>query len=248
MVAPKHLRNAPITEALIDIHVSLPSDIDVAKLKSMHDSIADEYPKIAERMKWEHVIEFKKGEIPKQKPITPDCDGYRYTSGDDKQVVQTRLDGFTFSRLKPYETWEHLRAEAHRLWLLYAKIATPEAIRRVALRYINRLDIPLPIKDFSEYLTASPTVPEKLPQGVSGFFTRVIIHDPSIDAAAIITQALEPTSNPEVVAIILDIDVFKQSQFGLDEKEAWVIIDQLREFKNKIFFESITEKIVELYQ
>ena len=78
------------------------------------------------------------------------------------------MDGFTFSRLKPYETWENLRDEAYRLWQKYREITSPEIIR-VALRYINKLEFPLPIKNFSDYLTAAPIVPAELPQGVSSF-------------------------------------------------------------------------------
>ena len=64
-------------------------------------------------------------------------DGYLFTSVDGRQVVQARLDGFTFSRLKPYDKWESLRDEARELWQHYVQIASPETVTRVALRYIN---------------------------------------------------------------------------------------------------------------
>ena len=157
------------------------------------------------------------------------------------------MDGFTFSRLTLYETWELFRDEAYRLWEKYKEITAP-VITRVALRYINKMEIPLPIKDFSDYLTAAPNVPEGLPQGVSSFLTRVVIHEPSIDAAAIITQALDQIVNLNVFPIILDIDVFKQRSEGINEEDAWDILEKLRHFKNEIFFKSITEKAKELFQ
>lgn len=55
------LKNAPITEALIDIHVKVPDDYDV-QLKSLYN--ADKYPDQKERRKWEGRIEFKKGSSP----------------------------------------------------------------------------------------------------------------------------------------------------------------------------------------
>ena len=42
-------------------------------------------------------------------------DGYVFTSADGKQVVQYRLDGFTFSRLRPYTRWEEVFAEAQKV-------------------------------------------------------------------------------------------------------------------------------------
>ena len=157
------------------------------------------------------------------------------------------MDGFTFSRLHPYIKWEELRNEAHRLWLLYKDITCPDSITRVALRYINNLNIPLPIRDFDAYLTAPPIVPEGLPQGVSSFLTRVVIHEPSIGANAIITQALEQVVG-EVAPVILDIDVFKLRPEGIEEKDAWDTLEKLRHFKNKIFFKSITNKLKEMFE
>jgi uncharacterized protein (TIGR04255 family) len=45
----------------------------------------------------------------------------------------------------------------------------------------------------------------------------------------------------------LDIDVFKQRDV-IGEEDAWQTLEALRDFKNKIFFESITEKAKELFK
>lgn len=240
-----HLKNAPITEALIDIRIKIKDDLRVEQLEFIHKSISDTYPEKKVRRKLEGKFEFKKGE-PLVSSGAETIDGYVFTSPDKKQVFQARLDGFTFSRLKPYETWENLHDEAHRLWQIYRDVTSPE-ITRVALRYINKMEIPRSSIDFSEYLTAAPIVPEGLPQGVSSFLTRVVIHEPTIDAAAIVTQALEQVVNPNLIPIILDIDVFKQKSEGISEKDAWDTLENLRHFKNKIFFESITEKTKEIF-
>lgn len=94
----------------------------------------------------------------------------------------------------------------------------------------------MPIKDFGEFLTAPPIVPESLPQGVNSFLTRVALHEPLIDAEAIITQALEPIIKSDFASIILDIDVFKNKPDGIEEKSAWEALEKLRYFKNKVFF------------
>lgn len=238
------LRKAPITEALIDIRVKLSPDMDMRQIDSIYESIKNEYPKKQEQRISQVHVEQKPGEdIVKS---STKINGYRYISSDGKRIVQGRLDGFTFSRLHPYITWEDLRSEAYRLWLLYGKVTSPYLMTRVALRYINNLNIPMPIRDFSEFLTAPPPVPEGLPQGVSSFLTRVFIHEPAIGANAIITQALEQVIT-NVVPIILDIDVFKLQSEGIEEKEAWDTIEKLRHFKNQIFFNSITDKLKEIY-
>ncbi len=239
------LKKAPITEALIDIRVKLPSDFDVKNISSIYESIKNQYPETQERKISKVKFEPKAEEIVKSS--RPEIDGYRYFSTDKKQIVQARLDGFTFSRLHPYIKWEELRDEAHRLWQLYKNITCPESITRVAVRYINNLNIPMPIRDFSDYLTAPPTVSEGLPQVVSSFLTRVVIHESSVGANAIITQALEQIVT-DVAPIILDIDVFKLEPRGIEEKDAWEIIEKLRHLKNKVFFSSITDNLKEMYK
>jgi uncharacterized protein (TIGR04255 family) len=242
------LRNAPITEALIDVRVKPREGFDIKLLEALHDVIINQYPEKKARQKFEGKFEIKKGEIPMSSG-TARIDGYIFLSADKKQVFQARIDGFTFNRLKPYEKWESLRDEAFSLWKLYRDRVSPEIVR-VALRYINKFDIPLfpqSMQDFKEYLTAAPIVPEGLPQGVSSFLTRLVIHDPNRDATAIFTQVFEQIVDPKFVPIILDIDVFKQKE-GMSEEVAWQTLEGLRHFKNEIFFASITEKAREMFQ
>lgn len=242
------LKNAPITEALIDIRIKIKEGFDVERFQALSEAISGQYPDKKARHRWEGRFEFKKGEGPISSGAET-IDGYIFTSVDGKQVFQSRVDGFTFNRLKPYDRWESFRDEARRLWQLYSSLVEPDIVR-VAVRYINKFNIPLfpqPLRDFSEYLTAAPIVPEGLPQGVSSFLSRVVVHDPEADADAIMTQAFEQIVDPKLLPIILDIDLFKQGEL-ISEDEAWQILEKLRHLKNKIFFKSITEKAKELFK
>lgn len=244
-----YLSRAPVTEALVDFRVKLPESTDLEKLSSIYQSISSDYPKKQERMKMEGEIDIKSGKfISRMKSV----DGYIYRSGDEKQVVQTRLDGFTFSRLKPYQNWKTLRHEALRLWEIYSEVAEPEAVTRLALRYINLVEIPLPINDFSQYLTSPPIIPDKLPQEINNFLIRYTFHHPLFAADAIITQSLKPIAGGETpthLPMILDIDVFTTpSSANQKPEKLWGIIDRLREFKNTVFFSSITTETVELFK
>ena len=247
MTTIEHLRNAPIVEALVDIRVKLPPDVDVIKLESIGGLISNQYPKKKKRIRFEGKFDVKVGELPRHNDTPVWVDGHIYSTEDERYMVQTRLDGFTFSRLSPYETWENLRDEAYKLWEHYVRITSPEIITRVALRYINRLEFPFPMGDFNEYLTSSPIIPEGLPQKISSFLVRVVVPEESIKSFAIITQSFKSVERDKV-PVILDIDVFKQMRFEVDKKEAWDFLEKLHEFKNKVFFKSITEKTKELYK
>ena len=249
MAKPKYLSNAPIVEAIIDFRVKLPSSFDVSRFSSLKEPLKDSYPRLEKK----RLVQFGLQITPERFQQTLEDkgpSGYFLTSDDGKNVAQFREDGFTFSRLRPYTKWETVFPEARRLWKLYFDEASPELVTRIAVRYINQMNIPLPIDDFAHYLTAPPTVPTTLPQTVSQFMTRIVIHDEKQDISANITQALQKGAKPEYVTIILDIDVYKakESGSGFEESEMWPTFEQLRELKNRIFFESITENSVRLFE
>src|SRR5262249_17590152 len=103
MAKPRHLKNAPITEALIDIRVKLPAGVDVPRLRSLQQRIADKYPQEQERRAWQAQFDLRPGE-PRITQGQEEIEGYNYIATDKTTVVQFRLDGFAFSRLKPYES------------------------------------------------------------------------------------------------------------------------------------------------
>ena len=122
----------------------------------------------------------------------------------------------------------------------------PESVTRAALRYINRLDLPLPLKDFKDYLRTVPEVSPSLPQGLSGFFMQLHIPQEDLDALAVINETIVPPRKPDTVSVILDIDLFKEKNLGLDE--AWSMFDRFHVRKNEIFEGCITDRARELFK
>lgn len=244
MASLKHLNNAPITEGLIEIRVVPSQEVTSAfQIEKLYESLKDKYPD--KKLQQELKLEILSGS-PHQEKKESRFIGYKLTSSDQKQVIQAWLDRMTLSRLKPYQAWEDLYQEAQKVWENYADVVKPEGITRVATRFINTIEIPLPFGDFNEFLAASPSVPAKLPQALSSFFTRVVIPDPKTGAVAIITQSLEAAVSPNVIPVLLDIDVFVERPFETKE-DAWETLNKLRDFKNLIFFESVTDKALEPY-
>ena len=129
------------------------------------------------------------------------------------------------------------------LWEVYASGTEPEVVTRLALRYINVLSLPF-AADFDDYLVAGPVVPQALPQLLDQFLTRLTVPDPEIDSVAHITQSLEGKSADEqTISVVLDVDVFKTVNLEWHDHEAiWQEFELLHDFKNRVFFSSITER------
>lgn len=243
-----HLPHPPITEALIDFHTrpSEGTDLEAVQDLAMRtEGYEEKGPIFRFQTTWA---------LTEEKGLTDQSLsqklGVRLHSPDDKYVLQLRTNGFTISRLTPYENWENLLTEARRLWALYINRLEPVSIVRVATRFINNLKLPMrPGEQFEDYLTKPPSLPKELPQGVLGFTQRIVVAHPELDARANLIQLLQEGVVPaDHVAVILDIDVYKMVELQPETEDAWNLLYELRVFKNAAFFASLTEKTVELFE
>lgn len=239
-----HYENAPITEALIDIRVELPHSVTgIQVLESVHDRVKNRYPGKKRRI---HVQgQFSAGaEVGAS--ATQMLMGFAFSSEDGKRVFQARRDGFTFSRLRPYGSWPELRDEGRRLWEIYREVVAPVRITRVAVRYINQIDIPLSQIDYKDYFRTIPEVSPELPQGLSGFFMQLQFPQTDFGGLLILTQTAVPPPNPATNSVVLDLDAFKESEMASDE-EVWGLLEILRNRKNEFFEGCITDRTRALF-
>jgi len=246
MAEQRHLNNAPIVEAIIDLRVITSSGTDPQVFSDLDKVIGDRYPKHEPRKLLSGAFGVEEGKPFMRFPKDEGLQGYFYKSEDEKNVAQFRKDGFTFSRLIPYTEWESVLAEARELWNLYSSKLDIRTINRIATRYINRLEIKLPVGEFDKYLTAAPKLPDSLPQQISQFFSRIVIHEGNITANII--QSLDTNPKPDHIGILLDIDAFEVNKTGFNESDVWLEFNKLRILKNRIFFSSITEETARLYE
>lgn len=130
--------------------------------------------------------------------------------------------------------------------MLFAKIAGVRAASRLALRYINELSIPWKEGDaFETYLAAPPTLPEIIPQHISEFQTVCSAHDEATGIGVNITQRKRGGPGN----LLLDIDVYRVGPFlAHDDKNIESVFESLHEMKNRVFFNMVTEKCLQLFQ
>ncbi|MFZ0545320.1 MAG: TIGR04255 family protein [Candidatus Promineifilaceae bacterium] len=243
-----HLTNAPITEALIDLQIKSAEPISIDRIRHLADQV-DGYeiqgPMYKLQTKWK-----LSPEDGATHDSTLDEQGLRLRSSDEKIILQVRTNGLTVSRLEPYETWSALVAESKRIWHQYVSELCPSCVTRVATRYINNLKLPMkPGEHFREYLTCPPELPDELPQGLASFLMRFVIPDPESETQANLVQKLDGGPVPaDFVPIVLDIDAYKMVSFRPDSDEAWELLEKLRAYKNRLFYASLTEKSVSIYE
>ena len=234
----------------MDIQVSLPADTDLAKLASVQNQVRERYPISQERQDWEIQAIANIGDSQPEVSQSGGVVGYMFSPPAPRldRMFQSRLNGFTFSKFKPYENWKVFQSEAKELWDIYAEVARPVQVERLALRTVNSLNLPLPFDDFKEYLLTTPEVAPGIPSNLAQFLMQLAIPQPGGEMA-VITSAMQPLQQPNLpfVTIIFDIDVFVEQIFSPNSISIWERCEDLRRVRNDIFFKSLTEKAKELF-
>ena len=247
MAQPRHLPNAPITEAVIDLRIDPASNVTVEALDHALTARGNlGYTKKGSIVRSEFGF-VQAGAQVVTHAERPTAIGVRLHSADEKYVAQLSVEGFTLSRLQPYESWEGLVGEARRLWQGYVECVEPRQISRVATRYINNLRLP-PTPNLEHYLDFLPAIPAGLPETLSSFLQRLVIHDAETEATVILIQALAGELSVEApLPIILDIDAFRSTAFPVNSSIVWGYLARLRGLKNRVFFGCLKEEAVRLY-
>jgi len=240
----RHYPRAPITEALVDFRLQYENEVTLDQLKNFGIQLRGEYPYEANR----EMVQAQFIANPNAAPTSSSTRrtiGYIYHAPDRRQAVQIRVDGFTFSRFAPYETWDGLINETRRLWVKFAEAIKPTNITRLAVRYINQIDLPLTAAGtivFEEYLATFPHVAIGSEQTIEQFMLRLVLPQSDLNAILVLTEALLPQQKPSKSSIILDIDLFRDGlTLSPGSDEIWSILTAFRSRKNQYFEASITD-------
>ncbi|NOX43267.1 MAG: TIGR04255 family protein [Gammaproteobacteria bacterium] len=247
MAESRKLSNPPITEALIDIQVEPVTTLNKELVERAYSTFSKNFPEKRPLRSGELIFTLDVDKGPSSDTLDKGFVGYHFFNQEGGKLVQFRKDGFTFNKLHPYDNWESVCSEAKEFWSIYKNTISPKVIKRIAIRYINRIDIPLGA-ELSEYFNGAPVIPAGIPASIEKFITRTTVKNSDIDSSANITLAYEGVNKSEKASILLDIDVYEVLK--LDVKEdgfLWDKFEEFHDFKNNIFFNSVTDKTLESY-
>ncbi|MCH7229058.1 TIGR04255 family protein [Haloferula sp. A504] len=247
---PFKLPHPPIVEAVVDIDCDLPPGLDFAMVEeAMGDALKDHYPVRRKRLVHEAKMDLKEGEQPKL-TARHGLAAVQFVAEDEKQIVQARPAGFSFNRLGPYGSFDEYLPEIERCWAVFVEVVRPVQVRKLGLRYINRIPIPLEhgTVNLADYLRVSPNLPEGSGLQFADFFHQHRAGDPKTGNKVNIILASQPQDDG-CLPLLLDIEVFRDERLEPAPLEKWrESIEQLRSLKNHIFEHSLTQKCLNLFQ
>lgn len=244
------LPHAPIVEAVIDIRGRAEEPWEESAIQARLKAQLPDYPKVDSHREFRHELKMAPGEEPLRGLLDLGWKGLRLQSVDGLHIAQFNRDGFIFSRLYPYESWEQLIEEGMRLWGIYREIARPSEVQRLGLRFINRILLPSNDVNFEEYLKVPPKLPDGLDLPFYGFLHNETLSVTGHPYAINIIRALQPFQPPDHdrVAVILDNDVYTVEPFGFQQEILERRLVEMRWLKNKAFFGMISDKALGTFQ
>jgi len=242
------LSSAPITEAVIEIRF-LPS-ISIETLKSISYTLKSTLPTATIETIQEDMISFQVGgpEI-KVGPHASQIKSYKLTLNEGKKIIQLSADRFAFSFVGHYSDWNTFSGQALNIWEKLKNAFPVEFITRVGVRFVNNLK--LPGRHSNKFIKNLPQAPPGAPITVVGFLSQITLANTEIDAFGRVILGLDRNkaeAKDAPLPIIFDIDVFNLEQTPYKIELLRKKLNNLRGFKNQIFFKSLTEKGLELYK
>ncbi|MGA8089464.1 MAG: TIGR04255 family protein [Terracidiphilus sp.] len=247
-----HLEKAPIVEAIIAIDIGpVLSDESMTAVEGAATTLQEDYPQ-SEPLTQVHVqFGFGPGMSPLPQQSSKQDIGRKYVSSDKRQLVVFRRNGFSFSRLPPYQRWENFRDEAKRIWGVYRAAIGPVPIVRFGLRYINRVNIPVgkPVDDFLKLYAEVPGNPDGSLRTINSSYIRVDSMLTEIPAGyLIIQQATLPPERMDLATLSLDFDISVSPNPNPTEEYVWDTLETARRVKNQLFIDSLTPQFLETFR
>lgn len=237
-----HLDKAPIQEALIDVRATLARELDLEEIRDRGSPVAG-FPTVKQAKQVEAHLELERKTVRSRVSTR----GIIFQSEDEHRVVQFRNDGFTFNWLPPYSTWEELFEQTNVFWQHYSAVAHPEEVTRIAVRYINRFPVELPI-ELGDVFTISLELPPGIDGVVGDFLYRATFRDTPSGKMCSMTLTGE-RSPGDSADIIFDIVCFEQRNFKASDPVVWdEVLPSLRDLKNRVFFSGLTPARIERFK
>ena len=227
-----HLSRPPIVEAVIHWQTAVGK---VLHKSQVSEELMKRFPNYDCHQQQVSLAEFKGSPDGVEMSASAKWDGFRLNGKDDAKhnVVQLKPNGVVFSRVKQYDCWETLEAEALRFWDVFVELAEPPVIERLGVRFINQVEL---AKTTSSYfLKGIPSLPQGMGLSRDSFFHQDTLHVSGSPYQINWIRAVQRTLENERV-LIVDIDVSTSQVESVAREVIKKYLAEMRFLKNQLFF------------
>ena len=172
----------------------------------------------------------------------------QFPSEDGKALLSMGPNVLSAHMLRPYQRWDEFRPRIEAALKSYSSTMPCDGIRRIGLRYINKIEIEnTGSLDLNTYFAVPPMSPPGFPTRLTSFITRTehIYDDEPIKLILTFTVA---SAKGGCAAFLLYLDlVWEFGDSPLTVEEAMNRVDILRERERDAFENLITDDAREIF-
>ncbi|MBA7579819.1 hypothetical protein ES708_21697 [subsurface metagenome] len=236
----EYFENAPIILSILQFRYKLIENFDNQSIKKRSASLSSEYPEIKER--FVQRIHFGGNKPEGITNVSLDdrvIDGVQFISKSKKKILVIGKDRFTFEMHGEYEGWDSFSTEAKMLWNLFQNELSGVILTGISLRYVNRINLPTDLTDLSKYFTTfiQSSSGEHI---INNFQLKYASTEPDNNLTIHVGHVLESPIG-ENYPYLFDIDIIYLSELQNEEDIIWSKFEMLRNKKNFIFNDGLTE-------
>jgi len=242
------LKNPPIVVALFQMKYAA-TDLELNRFLSCDTKIKHRLPI---RKDSGHVgINFVDKSIPlgmSKTTVTTDAQirSYTYFSADQKSRLEISTDTITFIDENKYSDWEHFKELTKSYLSIISDVLSNCEVTRTSIRFINRFtfdNFDNPQEYFKTLISSAEN--NQLPYPLRQYGFRLVMDTPNTDIYSIVNQDIENVPTNKYI-YTFDIDVLDKQHLFFNVNTIVENIEVLRDVKNEIFFNNLTQKTLDL--
>ncbi|HEU4386773.1 MAG TPA: TIGR04255 family protein [Blastocatellia bacterium] len=245
---PRRYSNPPLIEAVCEFRLSAESKWDLTVPGLMYERLRSDFPNKEQRVFQE--VQITQGPEGLQQRLQA-SERILLLTSDKNIFIQLGPRLLAVNCLKPYPTWEGFMPRIDSAFDALRTVVEIRGFQRVALRYVNRIELPASVVNLEEYFEFGPMVGDSLmaefPRGMADLTVGCVFsHNGGGDQCKVQLITAAPDS-PGNSAFLLDLDYFTSPPrvVKVDEAVGWVV--STHEKIERVFEGCITQRLRDLF-
>jgi uncharacterized protein (TIGR04255 family) len=209
-------KHPTIQEALCEVRFDMPDPSPWApgKPSLLAEKLRPDYPE------FETITEQNFGFLAGPKGIEPKTFGsklkLKFLRRDRPIQLQFGDDTFVINLLPAYPGWEAFKRELLRLWPTVLDVMQPTGIKRIGMRYINRIPRKSAQETPSYWLRATDNIPESLLRSAPPFLLRMELSKAQSERQILTINHDKTRTDEPFGSLMFDIDRVSENKSGVE--------------------------------
>jgi uncharacterized protein (TIGR04255 family) len=243
----KRYKNPPIMEVIFEVNLSQDTSWDLAVPGLIYEKIKDRFPVREPRVVQE--VNFVSGPDGIKQEVRT-SERTLFFQNDRKMLVQVGPRIISLHSLKFYPGWDNFKSVIEDVYKALNEVVSIKGLERLALRYINRIDIRGERIEPSDFFEVYIHLGKNLPQDIVNFNLECIFpFEEGRDLCKLQLFSPRPPIPPQnVLSLFLDIVYFLANPGSVKSEEVLEWTEKAHKEIERIFEGSITDRLREQFE